>query len=54
MEGIDFGKEISRAAIAALVAFFAGLALQAIGAGRWVVAGMSGAVGGLAAVAVVA
>jgi len=54
MENIDFGKELGRAAIAAVVAFFVALMLKALGAGKWLVAAGSGAVGGLAAVAVVA
>ena len=54
MENINFGKEMSRAALAAVVAFFVALILKAFGAGKWLVAAGSGAAGGLAAVAVVA
>jgi hypothetical protein len=49
MEGINFSKELDWAAVAALVAFFVGLILRARGAGEWLVADTSGAIGGLAA-----
>jgi hypothetical protein len=51
---IDVPKELGRAVIAAIVALIVGLILKAMGAGKWLVAGASGAVGGIAAVAVVA
>jgi hypothetical protein len=53
LENIDFRKELGRAAIAAVVAFVAGLILRALGAEKWFIAAGSGAAGGLAAVAVV-
>ena len=53
MENIDFGKELSRAALSAAVAFFVALILKVLGAGKWLIAAWSGAVGGLAAVAIV-
>lgn len=54
MDNVNLGKEISRAAVAAVAAFIVGLILKGMGAGKWIVAGGSGAVGGLAAFAVVA
>jgi hypothetical protein len=54
VENIDFGKELSRAALAAGAEFIVALLLKALGAGKWLVAAGSGAVGGLAAVAIVA
>jgi hypothetical protein len=51
---INGPKELGRAVIAAIVALVVGLILKAMGAGKWLVAGASGAVGGIAAVAVVA
>jgi hypothetical protein len=53
VDDIDMGKEFARAAVAAVVAFIAGLILKAMGFGKWVVAGGSGAAGGLVAVAAV-
>lgn len=52
MKNIDIGKELGSAAVASLVAFFVGLILKALGAGKWLIAGGSGAAGSLAAVAV--
>lgn len=54
MGPVDWSKEAARAGIAAVAAFFAALVLRALGAGKWVVAGASGAVGGIAAIAVIA
>jgi hypothetical protein len=51
MEQVDWGKEAARAGIAAVVAFLVGLLLKSLGAGKWVVGGASGAIGGIAAVA---
>jgi hypothetical protein len=51
---IDWNKEAGRAAVAATVAFLVGLLLKTLGAGKWVVAGVSGAAGGIAAVAALA
>jgi hypothetical protein len=51
---IDGPKELGRAVVAAIVTLIVGLILKAMGAGKWFVAGASGAVGGIAAVAVVA
>jgi hypothetical protein len=47
-------KELGRAAIAAIAAFFAALLLKALGAGKWLTAAGSGAIGGMAAIAVIA
>jgi uncharacterized membrane protein YjjP (DUF1212 family) len=52
VNNINIPKEFGRAAIAAVVAFFAALLLKALGAGKWLTASASGAVGGIAAVAV--
>jgi hypothetical protein len=54
MKDIDWGKEGSRAGVASVVALFVGLLLKALGAGKWVVAGGAGAIGGMVAVAAVA
>jgi hypothetical protein len=54
MDNINVPKELGRAAIAAVVAFFAALILKALGVGKWLAAAGSGAVGGIAAVAVLA
>jgi uncharacterized protein (DUF697 family) len=54
MDGIDLPKELGRAVVAALVAFLVGLFLKAVGAGKWLAAGASGAVGGMAAIAAIA
>jgi hypothetical protein len=54
MDNINFLIEFGRAAVATIVAFLVGLILKAAGAGKWVVAAGSGAVGGVAAVAVIA
>jgi uncharacterized membrane protein YjjP (DUF1212 family) len=52
VNNINIPKEFGRAAIAAVVAFFAALLLKALGAGKWLTASASGAVGGIAAVAI--
>ena len=54
MKPIDIRRELAIAAVASLVAFFVGLILKALGAGKWLVAAGSGATGGLAAVAIFA
>jgi len=54
MNNIDWGKEASRAGVAAVVALLAGMVLKALGAGKWVVAGGAGAVGGIVAAAAIA
>jgi len=54
MGNLDPGKELARAVLAAIVALIVMVILQARGAGRWVAAAGSGAVGGLAAAAVIA
>jgi len=54
MDNINLGKELSRAAVAAIVAFVVGLLLKAIGAGKWLSAAGGGAAGGIAALAVIA
>jgi hypothetical protein len=50
----DGTKHAARALIALVVAYLAAAALKAMGAGKWVVAGVSGAAGNIAALAVVA
>ncbi len=52
MDNINIPKELGRAAIAAVVACIAALILKAMGAGKWLAAAGSGAVGGVAAIAV--
>jgi hypothetical protein len=54
MENINWRKEIAFAGAAAIVAFIVAAILRSYGAGKWLTAGASGAVGGLAAAAVVA
>jgi uncharacterized membrane protein YjjP (DUF1212 family) len=54
MDNINFPRELGRAAIAAVVAFFAALILKTLGAGKWLVAAGSGVAGGVVAVAVLA
>ena len=52
MENIDWRKEIAYAGVAAVVAFIVAAILRSNGAGRWLAASASGAIGGLAATAV--
>lgn len=54
MENINWRKEIAFAGAAAIVAFIVAAILRGYGAGKWLTAGASGAIGGLAAAAVVA
>ncbi len=54
MNNINFPKELGRAAVATVVAFFIGLLLKAMGAGKWLTATGSGAIGGIAAIAAIA
>jgi hypothetical protein len=54
MNNIDIPKELGRAAIAAVIAFFTALLLKAFGAGKWLTAAASGAVGSVVAVAAIA
>jgi hypothetical protein len=54
MEDINVPKELGRAAVAAIVAFFLALLLKALGAGKWLAAAGSGAIGGVVAIAAVA
>lgn len=54
MESFNFGKEAIRTVIAAVIAYFVSRLLKAAGAGKWLTAGGSGAVGSIAAIAVVA
>lgn len=53
MKDINLGKEVSRAGVSAIVAFIAGPILKALGAGKWLVVGGAGAVGGIVAVAAI-
>ena len=53
MENI-WGKEIAFAGAAAIVTFIVAAILRGYGAGKWLTAGASGAIGGLIATAVVA
>ncbi len=48
------GKEIARAVVATGVAFLLAWLLKALNAGKWLTAAASGAVGGMAPVAIVA
>ena len=54
MDNVNIPKELGRAAIAAIVAFIAALILRAVGAGKWLAAAGSGAIGGVAAIAILA
>jgi hypothetical protein len=54
MDNINIPKELGRAVIAAIIAFFAALLLKTLGAGKWLTAAGSGAIGDIAAIAIVA
>jgi hypothetical protein len=54
MDNVNLGKELARAAVAAVVALFVGFSLKATGAGKWLAAAGGGAVGGLTALAMIA
>ncbi len=54
MENINWRKEIEFAGAAAIVAFIVAAVLRGYGAGKWLTAGVSGAVGGLVATAAIA
>ena len=54
MESFNLGKEAARTLIAAVIAYLVSRLLGAAGVGKWLAAGGSGAVGGIAAIAVVA
>ena len=54
MDKINVPKELGRAAVAAVVAFFITLFLKALGAGKWLAAAGGGAVGGVVAIAAIA
>jgi hypothetical protein len=54
LDSFSFGKEAIRTVIAAVVAYFVSRFLRAAGVGKWLTAGGSGAVGSIAAIAVVA
>lgn len=54
MESINWRREIAFAGAAAIVAFIVAAILRSYGAGKWLTAGASGAIGGLAATAVIA
>ena len=53
VENINWRKEIAFAGAAAIVAFVIAAILRSYGAGKWLAAGASGAIGGIAAAAVV-
>jgi hypothetical protein len=54
MDNVNIPKELGRAAIAAIAAFSAALLLKALGAGKWLAAAGSGAIGGVVAIATIA
>jgi hypothetical protein len=54
VENINWRKEIAFAGVAAIVAFMVAAILRSNGAGKWLAASASGAIGGLAAAAVIA
>lgn len=54
MDNLNIPKELGRAAIAAVIAFFAALILKALGAGKWLAAAGGGAAGGVVAIAAIA
>lgn len=54
MGNVNFNKELARVVVAGVVAFLVGLILKKLGGGKWTVAAVSGAVGGVAATAVIA
>jgi hypothetical protein len=54
VENVSWRKEIAFAGAAAIVALIVAAILRSYGAGKWLTAGASGAIGGLAATALVA
>lgn len=54
VDNINIPKELGRAAIAAIATFVAALILKALGTSKWLAAAGSGAIGGVAAIAVIA
>jgi hypothetical protein len=54
MDNINLRKEIAFAGVSAIVAFIVAAILRSNGAGKWLTAGAGGAIGGLAAAAVIA
>jgi hypothetical protein len=54
MRNVNIPKEVGRAVLASVVAFFMAVLLKALGAGKWFVAAASGATGGVVALAAVA
>ena len=54
MSEFEFGKELSRGVIGALLALLAAEILRSAGAGKWLAAGGSGALGSIAALALIA
>jgi len=51
MDNAKLPQELAKAVIASLAAFLLGLALKALGAGKWTIATIGGAGGGIAAAA---
>lgn len=54
MNNSNFPKELGRALVAWVIALLVGVILKALGAGKWLAAAGSGAIGGVVAVAVIA
>jgi hypothetical protein len=54
MENINWRKEIAFAGVATVVAFMVAAILRSNGGGKWLTASARGAIGGLAAAAVIA
>ena len=51
MDNVNIPKELGKAAVASVIAFFVALILKGLGAGKWLVAAGSGAAGGVVAMA---
>jgi hypothetical protein len=54
MDNVKLPQELAKALVASIAAFLLGLLLKALGAGRWTIATLGGAGGGIAAAALVA
>jgi hypothetical protein len=54
VDNVNWNRELACAGVAAVVAFIIAAILRGNGAGKWLTAGASGAVGGLAAAVVIA
>ena len=54
MDNVKLPQELAKGLVASIAAFLLALLLKALGAGKWTIASVSGAGGGIAAAALVA